>query len=241
MVSCRIFKYCGHTIESVTPEFDNIMRISATSLRNRYGFEYPFKHDLLAAKALRYLKGRKRLLDVGCGEGADSVFFANKGFQIVAIDSNKIYLNRLKAFIIDNKLKNISIKYDDVITHRYRQNFYDVINCLLVGCCMKRSDFEKLLMVLKQAVKRTGIIIMSLRNYLDPEFIDYVSTEKMIEPNTFRKKEDCCKIRYYIEKNRLRESFADFEILYYYEGYAPDKYNEVPQHGDSYIICKRKN
>lgn len=217
------------------------MSTSATILRNKYGFEYPFKSDPLAGKALRYLKNGKHLLDVGCGEGADSVFFAKKGFQVTAMDNNKIYLSRLRAFISDNELTNISIKYGDVINYHYRQNFYDVVNCLLVGCCMKRSDFEKLLIALKRTVKRTGIIIMSLRNYLDPEFIDYVSTERMIEPNTFRKREDCCKIRYFIEKSRLHESFADFEILYYYEGYVPDKYREVPKHGDSYIICKNKN
>ncbi len=217
------------------------MSTSATLLRNKYGFEYPFKPDPLSGKALQYLEKEKRLLDVGCGEGADTVYFAKKGFQVTAIDNNKIYLRRLRAFKMDNELTNISIRYGDVINYHYRQNYYDVVNCLLVGCCMKQSDFQKLLIVLKRTVKRTGIIIMSLRNYLDPEFTDYVSTERMIEPNTFRKREDCCKIRYFIEKNRLRESFTDFEILYYYEGYSPDKYREVPKHGDSYIICKKKN
>jgi tellurite methyltransferase len=215
------------------------MSISDNRLRNKYGFEYPFKRDPLAEKALRYLKNSEHLLDVGCGEGADSVFFAKKGFQVTAIDSNNIYLSRLRAFIGDKRFTNISIKCGNVIDYPYRKNFYDVISCLLVGCCMKRSDFEKLLTVLKQTIKRSGIIIMSLRNYLDPEFTDYVSTETMIEPNTFRKREDCCKIRYFIEKNRLRELFSDFDILYYYEGPAPDKYREVAEHGDSYIICKK--
>ena len=215
------------------------MGASENRRRNRYGFENPFKPDPLAEKALQYLKNRRHLLDVGCGEGADSVFFAKKGFQVTAIDNNQIYLDRLGEFISDKGFANISIEYGDVIDYPYRQNFYDVINCLLVGCCMKRSDFERLLFVLKQTIKKSGIIIMSLRNYLDSEFTDYVSTETMIEPNTFRKRDDCCKIRYFIEKNRLRESFSDFEILYYYEGYAPDKYKEVPKHGDSYIICRK--
>jgi len=217
------------------------MKTSVSKLRNKYGFENPVKPDPLSGKALRYLKGGKHLLDVGCGEGADSIFFAKKGFQVTAIDSNKIYLSRLHAFAGDKNLTNISIKYGDVIDYQYRQNFYDVIICLLVGCCMKQSDFEKLVIALKQTIRRTGIIIMSLRNYLDPEFADYIATERMIEPNTFRVKEDCCKINYFIEKNRLRESFANFEILYYYEGYAPDKYRKVPKHGDSYIICKNKD
>ena len=215
------------------------MSVSENRLKSKYGFEYPFKRDPLAERALDYIKNGNQLLDVGCGEGADSVSFAKKGFQVTAIDNNKIYLDRLKEFISDKGITNISIKCGDVIDYPYHQNFYDVINCLLVGCCMKRSDFERLLITLKQAIKASGIIIMSLRNYLDPEFTDFAATETMIEPNTFRKREDCCKIRYFIEKNRLRESFSNFEILYYYEGYAPDKYKEVPKHGDSYIICKK--
>src|SRR4051812_37429087 len=129
------------------------MRSSATILKNKYGFEYPFKSDPLSGKALRYLKNAKHLLDVGCGEGADSVFYAKKGFHVTAIDNNKIYLSRLRAFISDNGLTNISIKCGDVIGYHYRQNYYDVINCLLVGCCMRRSDFEKLLIALKRTVK----------------------------------------------------------------------------------------
>lgn len=215
------------------------MNYSATIQKNIYDFENPFTPDPLSKKALRFLKGGKNLLDIGCGEGADSVFYANKGFQVTAIDNNKIYLKRFRAFQKDNGLTNISIRCTDVLSHHYPSNRYDAVNCLLVGCCMKRSDFEKLLVAVKQTVKLGGIIIMSLRNYLDPEFEVYYSTEKMIEPNSFRKKEDCCKIRYYIEKNRLREVFENFEILYYYEGLAPDKYKEVPKHGDSYIICRK--
>ena len=94
---------------------------------------------------------------------------------------------------------------------------------------------------LKRAVRPGGTIVMSARNYLDPEFDEYRATEKMIEPGTFLFKEDCCRFIYFLEKDRLREAFDDFEVLYYYEGYAPCKYNEHPRHGDSYIICRRKS
>ena len=210
-------------------------------LKNKYGFEDPFKPDPLAEKAMPYLINAKYLLDVGCGEGADTVFFAKKGFHVTAMDNNETHLDRLRAFVDDNSLTNVSILNTNALDFEYPQNYYDVINCLLVGCCMSRNDFDKLLETLKMTVKKGGIIIMSLRNYLDPEFKDYVSTERMIEPNTFIKREDCCKIRYYIEKNRLRECFLDFEILYYYEGLAKDKYEKIQQHGDSYIICKKKD
>lgn len=214
--------------------------ISTTRLSKKYGFESPFKPDPLAKKAMPHIKSGKTLLDVGCGEGADSVFFAKQGFQVVAIDNNNTYLSRLKAFQKDNRISNISIKNCNVISYGYSQNYYDVINCLLVGCCMMRSEFEKMLVSIKQAVKPKGVIIMSLRNYLDPEFKEYSSTDEMIEPNTYFKKDACCEIRYYIEKGRLKDVFKDFEILYYYEGLVSDKYQKIAKHGDSYIICRRK-
>lgn len=216
------------------------MTFSTTKLSKKYGFESPFKPDLLAKKAMPYIKSGKTLIDVGCGEGADSVFFAKQGFQVVAIDNNNSYLNRLQAFQKDNHISNISIQNCNVINYSYPQNHYDVINCLLVGCCMRRSEFEKMLVSIKQSVKPTGVIIMSLRNYLDPEFEEYSSTDEMIEPNTYLKKDACCEIRYYIEKGRLKEVFKDFEILYYYEGLVSDKYQKIEKHGDSYIICRRK-
>lgn len=210
-------------------------------LKNKYGFENPFKPDPLVEKALPYLNNGKYLLDVGCGEGADAVFFAKSGFQVTALDTNETHLDRLQAFINNNSLTNVSVVNTNVLDFQYPQLHYDVISCILVGCCMTRSDFGKLVAILKSTVKKGGIIIMSLRNYLDPQFKDYLLTETMIEPNTFNKSEGCCEIRYYIEKNRLRECFLDFEILYYYEGFAKDKYEEVQQHGDSYIICKKKD
>ncbi|RLD28650.1 MAG: hypothetical protein DRI70_03245 [Bacteroidetes bacterium] len=216
-----------------------MINLSTTELSEKYGFESPFKPDPLAKKALSSIKSGKHLLDIGCGEGADSVFFAKKGFQVEALDNNNDYLSRFRAIKKDQDLSNISIRNCDVISYKYPPGHYDVINCLLVGCCMKRSEFEKMLASIKQAVKPKGIIIMSLRNYLDPEFVEYSLTEKTIEPNTFLKKDDCCKIRYYIEEGRLRYLFEDYEIHFYFEGLAPDKYEEIPEHGDSYIICSR--
>ena len=216
------------------------MRHDQPKLKKKYGFENPFKPDPLSRKALKYLNGRGKLLDIGCGEGADSVFFAQKGYRVTAIDKNQAYVNRFRMYRSDHLLSNVRVLQRDVVKYSYPHNTYDALISILVLCCMKRSEFEALVPVMKRSVKPGGIIVMSSRNYLDPELKDYVSTEKMIEENTFRKKEDCCKFLYFIEKNRLREVFSDFDIIYYFEGYAPCKYNEHPKHGDSYIICKRK-
>ena len=209
-------------------------------LKNRYGLEYPFEPDRLAKKALAYMKPGGTLLDAGCREGADSFYYAKKGMAVTAVDGDEMYLKKFRALKKDLGLSNISIKCADLTTLSFPVNHYDAVSCLLVGCCMKKSDFEKMLIPLKRSLKTGGIVVMSLRNYRDPELAEYLATEKMIEPNTFCKKGDCCKIRYYIEKGRLRALFDGFKILYYYEGLVRDKYGEVEKHSDSNIICMKK-
>ncbi len=209
------------------------------SIQKKYGFENPFKPDPLVKRAVRYLKGEGKLLDVGCGEGADSVFYAKHGYKVTSIDKNESYLKRFRMYKRDNRLSSLSILKRDIVTYSYPRNTFDVISCILVLCCMKRSEFERMLTKLKRSVKKGGIFIMSSRNYLDPELRDYKKNGNMVEQNTFSHKEDCCRFIYFIEKHRLREVFDGFEILYYYEGYTRCKYNEHPKHGDSYIICKR--
>jgi len=216
----------------------NIAR-TATQLKDKYGFESPFKPDPLVKKAQIYFRNIKKVLDLGCGEGADSVYFAKKVFEVDAVDNNDDYLNCLRLFLNDHPWLRISIKNSDAIRYPYPQNYYDIVSCLLVGCCMRRSEFERMLLAIKQTVKPKGLIIMSLRNYLDCELKEYITSGDKIEQNTYSDKEDCCKIRYFIEKDRLKKLFADYDILYYYEGLVQDKYLEVPEHGDSYIICRK--
>ena len=213
--------------------------MNAKALKQKYGFEHPFITDPLARKTVWYTGGDGKLLDIGCGEGADSVFYSRHGLIVTSIDKEKTYLDRFGAYRRDHGLSGITIRKRSVLTYEYPPNAYDVISCILVLCCMKQSQFGKILGPIKRSVKRGGIIAVSSRNYLDPEYRDYRKTGEMVEPNTFRKKEDCCRFLYFIEKNRLREMFSDFEILYYHEGFAPCKYGEHPKHGDSSIICRR--
>ncbi len=205
----------------------------------KYGFENPFKTDPLVKRASRYCKGTK-VLDVGCGEGADSVFFAKKGFTVTSIDMNRTFLSRFRAFRRDSGLSNVRILSQSALTYAYPASRYDVVLSILVLCCMKRSECERTVRLLKKSVKPGGIMIISARNYRDPERKDYMATERMVEPNTFKNRDTCAKHIYFIEKGRLRELFSDCEVLYYFEGYAPCKYNQHPKHGDSYLICRRR-
>ncbi|HLF20704.1 MAG TPA: methyltransferase domain-containing protein, partial [Bacteroidota bacterium] len=88
--------------------------VSSQTVQQRYGFENPFKPDPFVKKALKYLPRVGQLLDVGCGEGADTVFFAKKGFAVTALDKNKDYLKRFRRYSQNERLSDISILHRDV-------------------------------------------------------------------------------------------------------------------------------
>ena len=92
--------------------------MASQTIEQKYGFENPFKPDPLVKKAMRYLPRGGQLLDVGCGEGADSVFFARKGFSVTAVDRNKDYVKRFRLYCRDEKLSDISVHNRDVVTYR---------------------------------------------------------------------------------------------------------------------------
>ncbi|MCA9010334.1 MAG: methyltransferase domain-containing protein [Planctomycetaceae bacterium] len=49
----------------------------------------------------------KRLLDIGCGKGATSLFFAQHGAEVVSVDFSEVAIENLKKFCRANNIPNI--------------------------------------------------------------------------------------------------------------------------------------
>lgn len=61
-----------------------------------------------AQKCYSYFKkyGVKRILELGCGQGRDTIFFASNGFDVHAIDASKVAIENINQKI---RQKNISL------------------------------------------------------------------------------------------------------------------------------------
>jgi len=67
----------------------------------------------------------QKLLDVGSGEGRDSLFFARNGYQVTGFDSSAEGVKKSSAWAVELKL---SVDFFQADIHEYRlQDFYDVI------------------------------------------------------------------------------------------------------------------
>lgn len=70
----------------------------------------PCEDDPVLSEALRHfgnVKGAK-LLDLGCGDGSTSLFFAKQGADVVAIDISEVAIANLSRFCQQNHISNIT-------------------------------------------------------------------------------------------------------------------------------------
>jgi SAM-dependent methyltransferase len=69
----------------------------------------PKENDPMLITAIEYFGDitGKRLLDLGCGDGRSSLFFAKRGANVVAIDISEVAIENLSQFCRDNHINNI--------------------------------------------------------------------------------------------------------------------------------------
>lgn len=66
-----------------------------------------------------------RLLDIGCGEGRDSIFFSQNGYRVSGFDSSSAGIKKSRARA---ERLNLSIDFFQADINEYRlQEFYDVV------------------------------------------------------------------------------------------------------------------
>jgi SAM-dependent methyltransferase len=80
----------------------------------KYDCNYKFNdlflkcYNLFKKKLLNTIKNKKKILEIGCGNGTVINYIDNLGCDIVAIDTNKEILNKLKKKNFNSKLKLIN-------------------------------------------------------------------------------------------------------------------------------------
>jgi SAM-dependent methyltransferase len=88
----------------------------------------------------------KKALDIACGMGRNSLFLAEQGFEVDALDISPIAIENLKS------INNISAKEVDFDIYSLKENSYNLIVCTYF---LKRSLFSQI----EKALKEDGIFI----------------------------------------------------------------------------------
>jgi cyclopropane fatty-acyl-phospholipid synthase-like methyltransferase len=137
----------------------------------------PGKFVLLLKKYLN--KGT--ILDLGAGEGKNSIYLSQKGFKVVAVECSKFAIENFKRLIDTKSISNLSIIQADVRTFHTCGYFDGIIAYGLLHCLPSLSDSINIVKKMKKWTVKGGINIIvtftadksipTIQSYLNPCFI----------------------------------------------------------------------
>ncbi len=177
---------------------------------------------------LPHLTKGAHFLDLGGGEGEDSLFMAKRGLHVTAIDQSPELTEKLQQKIKDSNLTNIEVICQNVRGYPIEKDKYSIINAINVFQFLKKKVALRIINDLKEKLKEGGYLIIECFTIKDPLFI---KTEL---------KENC-----FLKPNELKNVFSDWKIIHYQEKLINDQphsgCNQPHHHGIVRLIAQKVN
>ncbi|MFA6552473.1 MAG: class I SAM-dependent methyltransferase [Candidatus Paceibacterota bacterium] len=155
-----------------------------------------------AVRSYKLIKNKKSktLLDVGCGNGRDSVYFFNKGLKIIAVDFSASGIKKIKS-------QNPKIKcvLADIKKMKLKANSFDVIYAHLSLHYFDDKTTNKIFNNLHHTLKKNGLIFIKCKSVADALF----GKGQKIEENMYKKGHT----RHFFSKDYMSEKLKSFKII----------------------------
>ena len=158
--------------------------------------------------------GRKTFLELGCGNGRDSLYFASNGLDVTAVDSSNIAIDNLKK-----TSNSCNFLCDDFVeSDELYRNKYDICYSRFTIHAIDLESEKKLISNVYNALNGNGIFCVEVRSIFDPLYGlgENVGPDEYFYNNHYRR---------FLRKNDFIERLIQigFEILYAEEntGFAP--------------------
>jgi SAM-dependent methyltransferase len=157
----------------------------------------------------------QQVLELGCGQGRDSLFFASKGLEVYAIDSSKVAIENLrikaKGLNLDKKLKNI----DEVKGLPFLDNHFDAVySHMFYNMGFTDDELKILYSESKRVLKNKGLLSFSVRSDKDIMYKKGTKIEENIyDINGFH-------IRFFTKQDIeffMKDKFESLKIIEDYE------------------------
>lgn len=119
-----------------------------------------------ASRAFKVIKqtGAKTLIDLGCGNGRDSLFFARKGLHVTAADFSESDLDQLRKLVEKKKLANIEVVRQDITRLKFEPNSFDVIYAHLSLHYFTDKATKRIFNQLHSLLKKDGLLFVKCKS-----------------------------------------------------------------------------
>lgn len=173
-------------------------------------FYWGLKPDVILKQSLKYVR-RGRAIDLGAGEGRNSIFLAKNGLIVEAIDADKRGLKKCKNLAEKYNLP-IETKVYDIRDFKFKRDYYSLVVGINVFDFIKFSETKKIFNKIRTSLKNNGIFIFTVFSTKDPAFLKYTKNEP-IEKNTFYISK-LNLIRHFFTPEDMEKLLKEFNVLY---------------------------
>ena len=200
----------------------------------------PFYYGLKPSKDLKAFLDdvdppKGAALDLGCGEGRNSLLLARYGFHVYAVDTSSQGIQKLEKNTLSHGLSTINCSVADVRALQLAPNFYNAIIAATILDHLTREEGKKLAESTISALKPGGFVYASVFTIHDPGVFQSTQNEAT---NTIS--ETASFIKHYFDDGELAAWFSQLETLHYKEEMVYDDTHGNPHyHGIAHLISRK--
>lgn len=127
-------------------------------------FDYKEWFNYIEAIFKKYKKDPKKVLEMACGTGNLSEYFAEDGYKLTSFDLSDEMLAR--AYDKLNRYKNVKLLKQDMIDFKFSGNFEAIVSiCDSVNYILKQDDLVKTFKNVYDHLEDGGIFIFDINSY----------------------------------------------------------------------------
>jgi 2-polyprenyl-3-methyl-5-hydroxy-6-metoxy-1,4-benzoquinol methylase len=157
------------------------------------------------------LDGVKSILDLGCGLGRHSILFAEKGFDVTAVDLSKEAIEYLEKWKLDKKLEFKCIK-SDMKKLDFLDDTFDSIFSYHVISHSDTMGVKEVISEIRRVLKPEGQVFLTL---CSKEHFAFSDNNIRIDENTILKTEgaEIEVPHFFADKKLIYELFSEFTLI----------------------------
>ena len=199
----------------------------------------PFYYGLKPSKELETFLNKSHpptgeALDLGCGEGRNSLLLARYGYHVHAIDASSQGIEKLERYADSQGLDNINGEVADVRTVRFKPNAYDAIVAVTILDHISEEEGKNVATSIIEALKPGGFVFIETFTIHDPAAnVARKENETISETASF--------VQHFFDVGELADWFSKLETVLYEEIMKyDDSHGEPHYHGLARLIKKKK-
>jgi len=161
-------------------------------------------------------------LDLGCGDGRNSLFLAGIGFKVTAIDASGVAIEKLSRSAEGNGLGgNMRAHCVDAMEAEFPPEKFDLVSAITFFDHMDEQDHDRMINEIKKSMKPGAVLLAKVHLIDDPGYAGDNGDASELKSA----------IRHYFDHNEFKDLLsAHFEIVNYKEYAEEDLTHGEPHH-----------